>query len=91
MLRIVSYCSHMPQDTAKKSVPQNGPAIREIRQLNGLTLSQLANAIGISDPHLRNIETENKPARPEHLARIAQRLGCNPQAIKRISDEALAS
>lgn len=68
-------------------MPQNGPAIREIRQREGLTISQLAQAIDVSDPHLRNIETENKPARPEHIARIAKRLGCNPQAIKRANDD----
>jgi XRE family transcriptional regulator, fatty acid utilization regulator len=73
----------MPQEPTPRVVPQNGPAIREIRQREGLTISQLANAVGISDPHLRNIETENKPARPEHLSRIARRLDCNLQAIRR--------
>lgn len=67
-------------------VPQNGPAIREIRRREGLTISELAQAVGISDPHLRNIETENKPARPEHLARIAKRLDCSLQSIKRAND-----
>jgi transcriptional regulator with XRE-family HTH domain len=81
----------MTQAATVRVVPQNGPAIREIRQREGLTISQLANAIGISDPHLRNIETENKPARPEHLARIAHRLGCNLQAIKRVADEAMSA
>lgn len=81
----------MPQATTRNSVPQNGAAIREIRQREGLTISQLAQAIDVSDPHLRNIETENKPARPEHLARIAARLGCSLDAIKRTRDHAVSA
>lgn len=77
----------MPQESARKSVPQNGAAIREIRQREGMTISQLAQAVGVSDPHIRNIETENKPARPEHIARIARALGCTPQAIRRLAED----
>jgi transcriptional regulator with XRE-family HTH domain len=78
----------MPLDKTPSPVPQNGSAIREIRQREGLTISQLAQAIDVSDPHLRNIETENKPARPEHLARIANRLGCSIASIRRTPERA---
>jgi len=77
--------------TNVKPVPQNGPAIREIRQREGLTVAQLAAAIDVSDPHLRNIECENKPARPEHIARIAKKLRCRPAAIVRTADYEVAS
>lgn len=64
-------------------VPQNGPAVREIRVREGLSISELARAVDISDSHLRNIENENRPARPEHLARIAKKLDCSLASIRR--------
>lgn len=72
----------MSNGTRRKQVPQNGAAIREIRRREGLTISELAQAIDVSDSHIRNIETNNKPARPEHLARIALRLHCDLEAIR---------
>lgn len=73
----------MQTRTAPKPVPQNGYAIREIRQREGLTPDELASAIGVSAPHIRNIELEHKPARPEHIALIARRLRCPIAAIVR--------
>lgn len=81
----------MTNGARRKRVPQNGAAIREIRRREGLTISDLAQAIGVSDSHIRNIETNNKPARPEHLARIAQRLHCDLEAIRHPVDEAAES
>lgn len=66
-----------------KPTPQNGFAIREIREREGLSVSDLANAIGVTDPHLRNIENEHKPASAVHMARIAKKLRCRPAAIAR--------
>ena len=73
-----------------KPIPQNGSAIREIREREGLTISQLANDVLISDSHLRNIENEFRPASTEHLARIAAKLNCSLASIRRV-DEAVAS
>lgn len=73
----------MTRRTVRKPPPQNGPAIREIRQREGLKVSELAVAIGVSDMHVRNIENEHKPARPEHLALIAKALNCAIAAIRR--------
>lgn len=68
---------------SSKTVPQNGAAIREIRQREGLTVSDLANKILISDSHLRNIENEFRPATTEHMARIAAALNCSLASIRR--------
>lgn len=76
----------MTQRSKPHSVPQNGYAIRAIREREGLTVSELARAVDISDPHLRNIELENKSARPEHLARIAAQIRCPLAAIVRGQD-----
>lgn len=60
---------------------QNGAAIRAIREREGLTVSELASSVGITDPHMRNIELEHKNARPETLARIAKGLRCSIRAV----------
>jgi len=73
----------MSTGATRKPVPQNGFAIREIRQREGLSVSDLANAAGVSDPHMRNIENELKPARQEHIALIARRLRCSIASIVR--------
>jgi ribosome-binding protein aMBF1 (putative translation factor) len=69
-------------------VPQNGPAIREIRVREGLSVSDLAQSIDISDSHLRNIEMENRAASEVHMARIAKKLNCSLAAIRRRIDAA---
>ena len=73
----------MSAGTKQNRIPQNGFAIREIREREGLTVSELARAIAISDAHLRNIELENRPAKAEHLARISKQLRCRLAAIVR--------
>jgi transcriptional regulator with XRE-family HTH domain len=73
----------MPAGNASKETPQNGSAIRDIRQREGLTVTDLAGRLGISDPHMRNIELENKAARPELLALIARELRCSLSSIAR--------
>lgn len=74
----------MEARTSSNLIPQNGSAIREIRKREGLTVSDLAHRVGISDPHVRNIENENRPASIEHMARIAAALNCSLSSIRRI-------
>lgn len=78
----------MATRTEPNLVPQNGSAIRDIRVREGLTVSELARAVDISDSHLRNIENENRPARQECLARIATTLNCSLASIRRTAEVA---
>ncbi len=80
----------MKQGLVRNQLPQNGSAIREIREREGLSVSELARQVNISDSHLRNIELENRAARPEHLALIAKRLNCQLASIRR-HDEAVSA
>jgi transcriptional regulator with XRE-family HTH domain len=68
----------------RPAVPQNGFAIRAFRERESLTVAALAEQTGLSDSHVRNIETENRPASPEHLARIADVLNVTPAALSRL-------
>jgi len=63
--------------------PQNGVAIRVIRERAGTKRNVLAGQVGISESHLRNLETENKSASREHIALLADRLGVPADAITR--------
>lgn len=81
----------MADRTNPNRVPQNGAAIREIRSREGLSVSELARSLDISDSHLRNIENENRPARVEHLAAIAKALHCSLASIRRETTEPVAS
>ena len=62
---------------------QNGAAIRVIRKLSGLSAGQLADAIGIEEQSLRNIENGGRPASEAVLYAIAGRLGVPLEAITR--------
>ncbi len=68
----------------RKATPQNGFAIRAFREREGMKLGALAAQTGISEPHLRNIEVENRPATPEYLARIADALNVPVAALTRV-------
>lgn len=61
---------------------QNGIAIRALRVKEGLTVDELATAIGVTAPHIRNIEGERRSASEVHLARIAKALDVPLKAIK---------
>lgn len=74
----------------KPSCPQNGYAIRAFREREGLKVAELAERTGMSEPHLRNIETENRPASPEHLARLADALHVPVAALSRVRASDLA-
>ncbi len=72
----------------------NRHALRIIRERSGLSVSALAAEVGISQPHLSNIERGRRQASPEVSRRLAQALrvpllalladpdppGCDPPA-----------
>lgn len=62
---------------------QNGFAIRAFREKEGLSVQTLATTVGISGPHLRNLENEFRNASPQHLCRIARALGVPVAALQR--------
>lgn len=70
--------------TPVRVTPQNGYTIRAFREREGLKVSDLASAVGVSEPHMRNIETENRPASPEHLGRISDALNVPVAALVRV-------
>ena len=52
----------------------NGHALRVIRERSGLSVSALASEVGISQPHLSNIERGRRRASPEVSRRLAAAL-----------------
>lgn len=73
--------------THNSSIPrQNGFAVRAIRELRGMKVAELAQRVGISDQHVRNIELEHRSATPEDLARIAAVLDIPVLALQRLSE-----
>lgn len=52
----------------------NRHALRIIRERSGLTLSQLARASGVSQPHLSNVEAGRRRPSPGLLGRLAHEL-----------------
>ena len=52
----------------------NRHALRVIRERSGLTLSQLARATGVSQPHLSNVEAGRRRPSPGLLGRLAHEL-----------------
>ena len=52
----------------------NRHALRIIRERSGLTLSQLARAAGVSQPHLSNVEAGRRRPSPGLLGRLAHEL-----------------
>jgi transcriptional regulator with XRE-family HTH domain len=63
--------------------PQNGLAIRAIRELQGLTVQNLADRLLVTAPAIRNYENEHRPTPPATLAKIAKVLGVSPLALAR--------
>ena len=49
-------------------------ALRVIRQRSGLSVSALAAQVGISQPHLSNIESGRRQASPQLAHRLARAL-----------------
>jgi transcriptional regulator with XRE-family HTH domain len=56
---------------------QLGKTIRYVREISGLTQRSAAEALGISDVHLCNIEHDKARPSPELLARIQQEWGAD--------------
>ena len=69
--------------TAPTPTPQNGLAMRAIRELQGLTVQELANRLSVTAPAVRNYENEHRPTTPAMLANIARILGVSPLALAR--------
>jgi len=69
-------------------VLQNGPAIREFRELLQWSCASLARTVGVSPSTLSNIEAERRSTTPDVLQRIAEVLGIAPEAITREKETA---
>jgi transcriptional regulator with XRE-family HTH domain len=62
---------------------QNGAAIRVIRKLSGMSPAALAEAAGIAEQSLRNIENDSRPASIPVITAIAVALKVPTEAITR--------
>lgn len=62
---------------------QNGFAIRAFREHAGLSVQWLADAAGVTAPHMRNIENEHRNASATHLNLIAKALDVPVAALRR--------
>jgi transcriptional regulator with XRE-family HTH domain len=84
------------QDTAGPGSPsrdrprrQNGPVIRTLREKDGWKSQQaFADAVGLSQAALSNIERERRQTRVSTLNRIARALGVSVSVIMRDSCDA---
>lgn len=76
----------MPKKTIR-AIPtpanQNGFAVRGFREKAGLSVQALADYVGITAPHMRNIENEHRNASPAHLNLIAKACDVNVAALRR--------
>ena len=71
--------------TTKAPTAQNGFAVRDFRIKAKLTPDELAQRVGISTPHLRNIENEHKSASDVDLEKIAEVCDVRVQSLRRTS------
>ncbi|GKV69824.1 transcriptional regulator [Sporosarcina sp. NCCP-2716] len=64
-----------------------GERIRELRKAKGLTLTELGDLAGCSNPYLSQIETgyRNAPASPEFLTKLSGALGVSKIYLYRIA------
>jgi transcriptional regulator with XRE-family HTH domain len=67
--------------------PQNGAAIRSLREKDGYSQTEFAKAVGMKQGGLSLIETEMRHARLSTLNRIARQLRVPVAAIMRDPDE----
>ena len=77
-----------PNTHPRKAV---GPAIREIRQRTGISVSQLASQVGCTQGYMSNVELGHKQPTVEFLARVARALGCSLDAISYVPEMAVAA
>ncbi|MER6942552.1 helix-turn-helix transcriptional regulator [Nonomuraea sp. NPDC000554] len=66
-----------------KNTPQHGPAIRALREKDGLSIEELAARIDMHPQSLRNIELERRPISHLKLNLIARALHVDTAAIAR--------
>lgn len=59
----------------------NGVAIRELRKALGISLTELATAVGVDKSAMSRIETGSSQTRPDTVRKIAVRLGVPLDAI----------
>lgn len=64
-----------------RTLRANGDAIRAIRERSGLSQTDLARAVGVSQPILSRIESGERPGRPEVIRSIASALKVPVTAI----------
>ena len=60
--------------------------IRDIRKERGLTIEQLAQKVGVSQPHMSGVERGVKNLNNHLIVRIAEALGVKPDALIRPDD-----
>ena len=81
-----SYSSDMPKKLASgnpREVARQGATLRTLRELNRLTVDQLANELGISASHLYNIEAGRKGLTEVMASKAAQALAVPRLALVR--------
>ena len=59
----------------------NAVMLRKRRIRTGIPARIFAAEVGLTAKHYRNIETAQKQPSPEALARIANRIGCEPDEL----------
>lgn len=70
-----------PRSPDGHELRQHGPAIRALRQKDGLSVADLATRVGLHEQSLRNIELGRRPASREKLALIARALCVEMAAV----------
>jgi len=65
--------------------PAHGPAIRAIREARNLTVTQVAESLGVSKSQVCNWESGARNPRPRHLYALAGLLGCGVDAITQLT------
>ncbi|RSN12866.1 hypothetical protein DMB42_11860 [Nonomuraea sp. WAC 01424] len=66
-----------------KNTPQHGPAIRALREKDGLSVEELAARIDMHPQSLRNVELERRPISHRRLNLLARALQVETAAISR--------
>jgi transcriptional regulator with XRE-family HTH domain len=91
---MVSLMNKTPRDTTSRRVTrsgtvprQNGPAIRALREKDGWTQKALAEAAGLRQASLSDIEREASSATAITLNKLARNLGVPVAAILRDKDD----
>ena len=69
----------------------NGPVLRVIRERSGMTVTALAEAAGIRQAHLSNIEAGRRQPSPDVAVSLARALRVDLPIILKDPDEAAAS